>query len=95
MIFTTWVSGRTAVAKIWMGMGRMLRGKKVPEKRNMGVTKRNVGRFRVSIFGVRAVKHIPMEAKRNPASKAKGMITKEMGRSTTPKARPRARSASP
>lgn len=40
---TVCVRGRTALAKICMNSGRLVKGKKVPLSRNMGVMKRKPG----------------------------------------------------
>lgn len=40
---TSWVRGRTMIATYRSTAGRRVRGKKVPEKRVIGVMKRNIG----------------------------------------------------
>jgi hypothetical protein len=43
MTATRWVSGRNISARYWKSAGSSVRGKNVPEKRVMGVMKRNEG----------------------------------------------------
>jgi hypothetical protein len=42
-MMTSWVSGRKATARNCTVGGSIFNGKKVPEKRNIGVIKRNDG----------------------------------------------------
>ena len=42
-MFTTWVKGRTDMAAPCAAVGKPDRGKKVPQRKNMGVRKRKLG----------------------------------------------------
>ena len=86
MTLTIWVSGKKAKAKYCMGSGSTSRGKNVPLNRNIGVMNNRAGYSRTIMFGVNAVKHIPIQAKSKPAKKAKGIISRAYFRSINPKA---------
>ena len=60
-------------------------GKKVPEKRNMGVINRKIGKLNISMLGMIPVKNIPIEAKASPPKKARGMHTSARGNPANPR----------
>jgi len=84
--FTTWVSGKTAMAVPCAAIGRDVKGKNVPLKKNMGVRNRNEGKLKKSMFGATEVKHIAMEANINPPKKARGITSRNNGLEINPKA---------
>ena len=63
----------------------MLSGKKVPEKRNIGVINRKIGKLRVSIVGTTDVQTIPTQAKAQPPRKATGRRSRACGKCNRPK----------
>ena len=69
----------TIEARVRAHSGRTSRGKKVPEKRNMGMTNRKVGKLKESIWGTTPVKQRASPAKNSPARKEKGRITRAWG----------------
>ena len=84
--FTTWVSGKTTMAVPCAAIGREVKGKNVPLKKNMGVRNRNEGKLKKSMFGATEVKHIAMEANMSPPKKARGITSRNNGLETKPKA---------
>jgi len=81
---TRWVTGKM-LATLCAQRGRFSRGKKVPLKRNMGVTNKKIGRLNISMAVTVPVKNSPMDPKAMPPTKAKGMIRKPPGYWTRPK----------
>jgi len=75
---TRWVSGKNT-AMVCAHAGRFSMGKKVPLKRNMGVTKRNIGRLNMSMVGVMPVKYMPRAPKAMPPRNASGIIRRPEG----------------
>ena len=63
----------------WAQGGRCSRGKKVPLKRNMGVTNKKIGRLNISMVSTVPVKNRPIDPKAIPPTKAKGMIKRPAG----------------
>jgi len=73
-----WVSGRI-LATSCAQWGRLSSGKNVPEKRNIGVMKRNSGRLKVSMVGTMAVKTMAAQAKARPPRNAAGNNSRACG----------------
>jgi hypothetical protein len=84
--FTTWVNGRVAIATPCAAVGRVVNGKNVPHRKNIGVRKRNDGKLKKSMFGATDVKHIAIDANINPPKKASGITSRNNGLETKPKA---------
>ena len=80
---TMWVRGK-AIAIPCAAVGKEVRGKNVPHKKNIGVRKRNDGKLKKSMFGAAAVKHIAIEANIKPPKNAKGMTIRKNGVETKP-----------
>ena len=72
---TRWVRGRKFAIPCAQA-GKLLSGKKVPEKRNIGVINRKIGKLSVSIVGTTAVQTMPTHAKAKPPRKATGSSSK-------------------
>jgi len=83
---TIWVKGKTAIATPCAAIGKDVKGKNVPHKKNIGVRNRNDGKLKKSMFGATEVKHIAMEANIKPPKKASGITKRNKGLEINPKA---------
>ena len=85
-MLTTCVRGRTAMAAPCAAEGSLLRGKKVPQRKNIGVRKRKLGKLKKSMLGAAAVKHIAIELNIKPPKNANGIASRNSGLRINPKA---------
>lgn len=58
----------------------------MPDKKNIGVKKRNEGKLKKSMFGATEVKHIAIEANIKPPKNANGITSRNSGVEINPKA---------
>ena len=86
VIFTTCVSGKTAIAVPCAPIGRDVNGKNVPHKKNIGVKNRNEGKLKKSMLGATEVKHMAMDANISPPKNANGITSRNNGVETNPNA---------
>ena len=85
VIFTTCVKGKMAIAAPCAAVGKDVKGKNVPLKKNIGVKKRKVGKLKKSMLGAAAVKHMAMEPNISPPKNAIGTIIRNSGLEIKPK----------
>ena len=78
-----WVSG-TAHARRAAQAGSASSGKKVPQKRHIGITTRNMGTPRELPVEQKAAKHMPALAKANPQSAETGSAHQDDGQTPAP-----------